>query len=503
MGDAVANRDRIITIEFEDLPRGLPRQLSEKDTPPRMLWRAPEGLNQNAKFADSPDALLLGEDRQGGVICCDDDRHLVTVAGSRSGKGVSAILPNLAKYRGSVLVLDPKGENASLTAERRGKGRGVPDGGLGQEVYVLDPFGKANVAHDYRAEFNPMSGLDPDSPMFVDYCASIADALVYATAKDANNHWNNNARMVLKGFIAWVATSETLPRNLITVRKLINQGADGFDALLDEMLEEQNAERANGVPAEMAGALQTMGDEEQGSVLSTTRTNLEFLSSKPMADMLKGDGRTVDLKTWKYGGSSIYLCLPAGLLHMHARFFRLFLNRLLAVVEETKPVPREDPKGIFILDEIHVLGHMQQLETAIGLLAGYGVRIWSFWQDFTQAKSIYGDRWESFLGNASIIQAFGLNDLLTLKYMSDRLGNSMTMTQTSNQISMQQSAQGYSGKTDQLGQSPLITPEEISYYFSRQTNAQIILYTGTNPIWMKRTNYWNPEYERMRTQWAS
>ena len=141
MGDAVASRDRKITIEFEDLPRGLPRQLSEKDTPPRMLWRAPEGLNQNAKFADSPDALLLGEDRQGGVICCDDDRHLVTVAGSRSGKGVSAILPNLAKYRGSVLVLDPKGENASLTAERRGKGRGVPDGGLGQEVYVLDPFG--------------------------------------------------------------------------------------------------------------------------------------------------------------------------------------------------------------------------------------------------------------------------------------------------------------------------------------------------------------------------
>jgi hypothetical protein len=74
----------------------------------------------------------------------DDDRHFVTIAGARSGKGRSAIIPNLCLYPGSVVVLDPKGENASLTAARRGPGDEWSEG-MGQEVYVLDPFGIATV----------------------------------------------------------------------------------------------------------------------------------------------------------------------------------------------------------------------------------------------------------------------------------------------------------------------------------------------------------------------
>ncbi|MDQ7079020.1 MAG: type IV secretory system conjugative DNA transfer family protein [Robiginitomaculum sp.] len=46
------------------------------------------------------------------------DRHLLTVAPTRSGKGTTAIIPNLLTYEGSCLVIDPKGENALITAER-------------------------------------------------------------------------------------------------------------------------------------------------------------------------------------------------------------------------------------------------------------------------------------------------------------------------------------------------------------------------------------------------
>lgn len=61
--------------------------------------------------------LLLGE-LYGHLIGLEDDRHIITVAGSRSGKGVSMIIPNLLFYRGSVLVIDPKGELASITARK-------------------------------------------------------------------------------------------------------------------------------------------------------------------------------------------------------------------------------------------------------------------------------------------------------------------------------------------------------------------------------------------------
>ena len=366
--------------EFDDLPRGISDAVTRDDQLARAMWTAPEGLGQTEKWGYDTRRILVGIDRRGEAIGIDDDRHLVTVAGSRAGKGVSVILPNLALYRGSMLVLDPKGENATATAERRGEGKGIPNGGLGQKVYVLDPFNQADVRGVYRAQFNPMDGLNPnDRESFVDDCDSIADALVMATARDTNDHWNSSARLVLRGFIAWVASASSGARDLGEVRRLLHLKPDEFDDLLADMMDAHD--RAFGVPAEMAGALLGMGADEQGSVLSTVRTNIVFLSSPPMADMLKSGGRQPDLKRWKFDGVTIYLCLPAGRLHRHARFFRLFINRLLAAVESTRKKPNTD--AIMVLDEVHVLGHMNALEVAAGLIAGYGARIHTFWQDFT------------------------------------------------------------------------------------------------------------------------
>ena len=72
----------------------------------------------------------LWEGETSHLFVGDDDRHLVTLAGSRAGKGRSLIIPNLLSYPGSVVCIDPKGENAAVTARYR---REV----LGQEVVVL------------------------------------------------------------------------------------------------------------------------------------------------------------------------------------------------------------------------------------------------------------------------------------------------------------------------------------------------------------------------------
>ena len=61
------------------------------------------------------------------------DRHLMTIAPTRSGKGTTQIVPNLLTYAGSALVIDPKGENAAITAEQRYH--------MGQEIHIVDPWG--------------------------------------------------------------------------------------------------------------------------------------------------------------------------------------------------------------------------------------------------------------------------------------------------------------------------------------------------------------------------
>ena len=482
--------------EFEQLPRGIGQNATQSDKASRITWTAPEGLHQTAKWAYDETRFLVGMDRQGNLIGLDDDRHQATVAGSRGGKGISVILPNLARYAGSMVVLDPKGENATLTAERRGLGRSVPAGGMGQTIIALDPFMTADIDPAYRANFNPMDTLDvQDEDTFVDDCDSIADALVVSDGKNSNDHWNSSARLVLRGVIAWVASAPFGSRDLGEVRRLLHLPLDKFDDLLADMID--TPKRAFGVPAEMASALLGMGSDEQGSVLSTVRTNILFLSSPPMEKMLRSGGRQPDLKAWKFGGCTIYLCLPAGRLHRHARFFRLLLNRLFAAVEST-PKKGKIP-AIIMLDEMHVLGHMAQLETAAGFIAGYGVKIHSIWQDFTQAEGIYGKRWQTFLGNASLFQSFALNDMKTLQYVSDRLGGSSVVSVTQSETTLGKAARGFDGISQTTQMIPLLSPSEVAEEFSRQGMAQCVMYPGASPIWMRRVNYFSDQFKRYRS----
>src|SRR5208337_1239674 len=93
----------------DDLPRGLnrPKPLRGKDRGVWSRWLSPEELqprddNDWVTGGDLlGDAFMLGR-RGGRVIGWKDDRHLMLVAGSRSGKGVSLVITNLISYQGSM-----------------------------------------------------------------------------------------------------------------------------------------------------------------------------------------------------------------------------------------------------------------------------------------------------------------------------------------------------------------------------------------------------------------
>lgn len=507
-------------MNFDDLPRGLPQTHASADKAPRALWVDPDDLAASPNWTYDAGKIFLGASGE-ELIGTRDNRHLLTIAGSRAGKGTSAILPNLLLYPGSVLVLDPKGENATESAERRGHGRGVANGGLGHDVFVIDPFGVADVDDAYRAGFNPLEGLDPKNDDFIDECDAIADALVVHDGKGDNAHFYDTARLVLRGYIAWVvAHPDITDKSLNEVRRLIfltrhwdevppeveldetseviPPRADApnlsFNSLAGLMMEDPDF--AHGIPSESASMLLSMGDREFGSAMSTIRNQIGFTASPPMARTLAGGMRSPDLQAWKHGHTSVYLCLPAGRLHRHFRFFRLFINRLLNAIEADKAVP--DTPALMILDEMHVLGHMKALETAAGLLAGFGVRIWSIFQDLAQLKNIYGERWETFLGNASIFQTFGLNDLGTLKYISERLGTSAMLKVSQGEQSTDQAAGGFSGESKSIDGTPLLTPDEVAAFFSRQSGNQLIIYPGTSAIFLKRVPYYATFFDNVR-----
>jgi type IV secretion system protein VirD4 len=157
--------------------------------------------------------LIVGrENRRGGqLLRYAGQAHLLTIAPTRSGKGVGAIIPNLLTADRSVLCIDPKGENAHITARARAK--------FGP-VYVLDPF---DISGQPSATFNPLAGLDPDSLDLAEDAALLADALVHDPPGQVGEaHWNEEAKALIAGVILYVVCEEhTEVRTLATVRELM------------------------------------------------------------------------------------------------------------------------------------------------------------------------------------------------------------------------------------------------------------------------------------------
>ena len=71
-----------------------------------------------------------------------------------------------------------------------------------------------------------------------------------------------------------------------------------------------------------------------------------------------------------------------------------------------------------VCDEAAALGHLPILENTVALMRGYGLKLITIWQDLAQLKSIYKDRWESFIGNAGVLQSFSAQDVGTAEYLS-------------------------------------------------------------------------------------
>jgi len=495
-----AEKDGVIEWEemiLKGLPRGVPK--SDEEELAQSCWTDPEDIVSNNDLLydpQNPDGKLFLGAINDQLIGIDDDRHMLTVAGSRAGKGTSVIIPNLLFYTGSMLVIDPKAELASITAERRSA--------LGQTVKVLDPFNRAAPwVKDYKASFNPLTILSEDSPTLIEDAGLIADALVIAAGKDP--HWDESAKTFIGGVILHVATFQKYKEvaNLVTVRELITIGAGhedetefeppcddmGLSGLCNEMY---NNDAAEGEIKVAAADFFERTHNEKLSVLSTARRHLTFLQYKAMREVLSGhDFNLTDLKN-EEKCLTIYLCLPAGRLSTCNRWLRLFINLVLEAMERVPQKPRYPV--ILCLDEFAVLGHMEQIEKAAGQIAGYGVKLWPILQDLPQLKSMYKDRWETFLGNAGVLQFFGNNDVTTLEYIEKRAGKtSLSVEQNSDVDPIARVNTAATGKSWSKQVHPLITSEEASRYFSRSDPLarQVVFVPGENPAILQRVNYFD------------
>ncbi|MDP9730199.1 UNVERIFIED_ORG: type IV secretory pathway TraG/TraD family ATPase VirD4 [Rhizobium sp. SORGH_AS260] len=193
-----------------------------------------------AALTSSGSGLLIGRDtKTAKPLRYDGPAHLLTMAPTRTGKGVGTIIPNLLTADRSLICVDPKGENARITGSARQK--------FGP-VHVLDPFG---VTDKPSAAFNPLAMLDPHSLDVAEDASALADALVFDEPGMAGEaHWNEEAKALIAGLLLHIVSTEPLRcRHLATLREYLTLAPEQFAALLKRM---QDSDAASGLVARAA-----------------------------------------------------------------------------------------------------------------------------------------------------------------------------------------------------------------------------------------------------------
>jgi type IV secretion system protein VirD4 len=356
-----------------------------------------DGVGFRLGFVSNADGLSI-------VLHYGGDRHMLTIAPNRSGKGIAAIIPVLLTYTGSSVVIDPKGENCMITAGQRKA--------MGQRVFAVDPWGITGME---TARFNPMDWLKAGDVDIAENALLLADAIII-TMGENEQFWTEEAKALLLGVILYVAThpDEEGQRHLGRVRDLLLLNGDDLNALFKRMLKSpHHTVRATG-----ARCLQK---EEKllSNVLASVQAQTHFLDSPRLRDNLSSSDFTFeDLKTKPM---TVYLVLPSDRLNAYSRWLRLLIQQALTV--NARNIEIKPKKSVlFILDEMPALGKLTMVEQAFGLMAGYGMQLWGVVQDASQLKRIYGDGWETFIANAGVLQYFGSRDQMTAEYFSKLCG---------------------------------------------------------------------------------
>jgi len=509
-----------------------------------LFTRLLRGSHGSARFSSKAeraalqrgDGLLIGRDADSGrLLRYDGPAHLITLAPTRAGKGVGTIIPNLLTANRPVLVIDPKGENARITAAARQK--------FGT-VHVLDPFGVTGLP---GAAYNPLDRLTPDSPDLGEDAAGLAEALVMDPPGQVSEaHWNEEAKALLGGLIMFVACHEAAERrSLAAVRDYLTLPPERFRELLELM---QQSDQAHGLIARAANRFLGKADREAASVLSNAQRHTHFLDSpRIVAAMSRSDLRFAGLR---HGVTSVFLVLPPNRLDAYSRWLRLLVSEALQDIardaerpegaespqeasraasgvmagpewqdratealegrsealtssyaseprkaNSATPQPAERlrspkpglPPALFLLDEFAALGRLEVVERAMGLMAGYGIQLWPILQDMSQLKDLYGTRANTFIANAGVQQVFGVNDFETAKWLSQSIGQETRAYQSTSH----KPGELDSTTTSVTGRD-LLTPDEI---MQMPPEAQLLRIQGQPVTVARKLRYYaDPEF---------
>lgn len=417
----------------------------------------------------------------GAPVCSTPENHTLIVARTRTGKGTRVIIPTLLRYvAGSALVIDPKGENAAITARARASM-------FKNKVHIVNPWGVLDATFQklglQAATYNPLDILDRTDPNVVATAQAMAAAICPEQKGGKDAYWSNAAASVLTAVLLWLTDQPGEQKTLGRAREIVSLSRANFKQYLSKMAA---SEAFDGAIREHAAPFVDLAGETYSGVMSNLGQHTKFLSdprikkatatsSFSMMDLLKS-------------ATTLYLVIPPDLIKTQRTWLRLLITAGMQTYKHHTLSSMN--RCMFMIDEFAALGHLDELPRDIATMAGYGVDFTLIVQGIDQLKDEYGDAHGTILSNCAFKWFCNVNDLHSAEYLSRTLGKKTVATGSSSTSLSQSPGGGSTSASTTRGETgrPLLMPDEI---LNLGRDTAILLAPGEKPNYLRTVDYWD------------
>ena len=464
-------------------------------------WATEREAKDAGLFAEK--GLILGQwpGRKGRILRHDGPEHVFVFAPTRSGKGVSLVVPNLLTWPHSVLVHDMKGENWVLSAGWRSRD-------LGSLCLKFDP----TCSDGSGARYNPLLEIRMGDQEVRD-AQNVADILVDPNGDRIRDHWDRTAHSLLVGLILHVLYAEK-EKTLAGCAHFLARPDRPIDLSLEVLLSTEHAPpghpgwldpvtgeslRTHPIVAAAARALMDKSPNERSGVLSTALSFLDLYRDPILAqNTAVSDFALEDLVSHERP-VSLYLTVPPSDLSRTRPLVRLLLNQACRRLTERMDFSAGRGRGagkhplLLMLDEFPALGKLQFFQESLAYLAGYDIRAMLITQDLSQHQGVYGKQ-ESITANCHVRIAFAANKPETAELLSQMAGDT---TVSHKQISYRGGSlmMGDRNTTQQEIRRRLLTPDEA---MRLDSDHEVMFVAGEQPLYARKLRYFDDRDLRRR-----
>jgi type IV secretory pathway TraG/TraD family ATPase VirD4 len=432
--------------------------------------------------SSSPQLRGPGIASHGAPIVTTPEHHTLIVARTRTGKGTRVIIPTLLRYAGNVFVIDPKGENAAITARTR---RDT----LKQTVHILNPWGVMTELYGgygfQPATYNPLDILNRDDRNAVAIARRLANAISPVTGRGDDAFWQQSAANILAAVFLWLADQPGETKTLARAREIVTLDRRRFT---DQYLVKMAASTAyHGAIREIIGNLLDLADNTYTGINASLTLATAFISDPQLKKATNSS--TFSMAELRDKRTTLYLVIPPDEVETQKTWLRLLIAA--ATHSFRRPISQTPPlRSMMLIDEFPALGKLQDLPTDIATMAGYGLDYTLVIQGIDQLKAVYDKDSGTILNNCAYKWYCNITDLEGAKHVSDSLGEATVRT-VGKSVSRGVAGRGgpTEGRSTTYGEKgrKLLTPDEI---INLGRDAAIVFQPEGWPLYVAPIDYW-------------